>query len=96
MWDVFIADNNVRSLRELGGFLGPSVWKGCKGGFQGLLLRQEGCAISWNGFIGKGEDNTNSTFTSHDISQEGQEVQSINDGTNGSVIGSHSAKDFNW
>jgi hypothetical protein len=33
--------------------------------------------------------NTNSTFTSHDISQEGQEVQSNNDGTNGSVIGSH-------
>jgi hypothetical protein len=30
--------------------------------------------------------NTNSTFTSHDISQEGQEVQSNNDGTNGSVI----------
>jgi hypothetical protein len=26
-WDVFIADTNVRSLRELGGFLGPSVWK---------------------------------------------------------------------
>jgi hypothetical protein len=33
--------------------------------------------------------NTNSTFTSHDISQEGQEVQSNNDGTNGNVIGSH-------
>jgi hypothetical protein len=26
-WDVFIADTSVRSLRELGGFLGPSVWK---------------------------------------------------------------------
>jgi hypothetical protein len=33
--------------------------------------------------------NTNSTFTSPDISQEGQEVQSNNDGTNGSVIRSH-------
>jgi hypothetical protein len=32
---------------------------------------------------------TNSTFTSPDISQEGQEVQSNNDGTNGSVIRSH-------
>jgi hypothetical protein len=27
MWDVFIADTKVRSLRELGGSLGPSVWK---------------------------------------------------------------------
>jgi hypothetical protein len=27
MWDVFIADTKVRSLRELGGFLKPSVWK---------------------------------------------------------------------
>jgi hypothetical protein len=33
--------------------------------------------------------NTNSTFTSPNISQEGQEVQSTNDGTNGSVIRSH-------
>jgi hypothetical protein len=33
--------------------------------------------------------NTNSTFMSRDISQEGQEVQSNNDGTNGNVIGSH-------
>jgi hypothetical protein len=33
--------------------------------------------------------NTNSTFTSPDISQESQEVQSNNDGTNGSVIRSH-------
>jgi hypothetical protein len=32
---------------------------------------------------------TNSTFTSPNISQEGQEVQSNNDGTNGSVIRSH-------
>jgi hypothetical protein len=32
---------------------------------------------------------TNSTFTSPDISQEVQEVQSNNDGTNGSVIRSH-------
>jgi hypothetical protein len=41
--------------------------------------------------------NTNSTFTSHDISQKGQGVQSNNDGTNGSVIGSHNEnllKDF--
>jgi hypothetical protein len=30
--------------------------KGGNGGFQGLLLRQEGCAISWNEFIGKCED----------------------------------------
>jgi hypothetical protein len=35
------------------------------------------------------ESNTNSTFTSPNISQEGQEVQSNNDGTNGSVIRSH-------
>jgi hypothetical protein len=30
--------------------------------------------------------NTISTFTSPDISQEGQEIKSNNDGTNGSVI----------
>jgi hypothetical protein len=30
--------------------------RGCNGGFQGLLLRQEGYAISWNEFMGKGED----------------------------------------
>jgi hypothetical protein len=38
--------------------------------------------------------NTNSTFTSHNISQEGQEVQSNNDGTNGSIIGSHNENPF--
>jgi hypothetical protein len=27
MWNVFIADTIIRSLRELGGSLGPSVWK---------------------------------------------------------------------
>ena len=32
-------------------------------------------------------DNTNSAFSSPDPSQEGKEVQSTNDGTNGSVIG---------
>ena len=31
--------------------------------------------------------NTNSAFSSPDPSQEGKEVQSTNDGTNGSVIG---------
>jgi hypothetical protein len=30
--------------------------RGCKGGIQGLLLRQEGYAIKWNEFAGKSED----------------------------------------
>jgi hypothetical protein len=35
--------------------------RGCKGGFQGPHLRQGGCAIKWNGFVGRSEDTSKFT-----------------------------------